>query len=138
MRAIRRVIPLLFALIVACGGSDDPAVSPLQCSLDDLSGTWRLHFAETNGTCGAIPDTTVTSGVADTTACTVKKDVVSPDKCREEFDLVCPTDDLLGTVEFVGVLTQRSESVVSGSTTVTVTHPEVTCRSTYDVSLTKL
>lgn len=127
----------------ACGGSDtsNPPPPPpdpgFTCSIDSLSGTWRVHYVENDGACGPISDETVlisTFGAG----CTVHSRVVSSDRCRIDYSLMCPTVDNQGTSNWVVSLQQTSATHLVGSGTVQVVHPVGVCRSTYDITATKL
>lgn len=111
------------------------------CAFGELSGTWRVHYEETNGNCGTIADETVVLGAAPDPAagsCTRAADVISQDKCRADEDFTCPTGDNRGTQHWIGTLHHTAADRVSGSLTVQVNHPSLgVCRSTYDVIWTR-
>lgn len=131
------------AVCAACGGSDsDGAAAPPQfeCAIGQLTGTWRAQYVETNGTCGPIADETFIAGVPDPSGqCTVTTSQVSSDRCRIDIAFNCPTTDGQGTVAWVVVLRQTSQTQLSGTGTVQVNHAVLgTCRSTYDITVTRL
>lgn len=138
----------VFGAATACGGSSSsgaaaPPPASFTCNIGNLSGAWRAHYVETNGTCGSISDETVIAGSpAPSSNCTVQTAQVSSDRCKAEWAFTCPTTDGQGTVSWVVVLDQVSDSELKGSGTVQATDPALpppdTCRSTYDITVTKL
>jgi hypothetical protein len=126
-------ISLLLALaVIGCGGDE-----PFTCALGNLTGTWRVHYVETDGNCGPVPDATVM--MDSESGCTVESQQVSADKCRKDSTVTCPTTDGLGTTTNVTVLTQVAADRIEGTTTVQLDHWTLgSCRSTYDVTVTRL
>jgi hypothetical protein len=123
-------------LLSGCGGGS----SSFQCSIGSLTGTWRLHYDQTNGTCGTIADETFIIGALGSGAgCTSQAQTISSDHCRLDTAFTCPTTDSLGTQAWVISLTQNSPTQLGGSGTVQVNHPTLgTCRSTYNLTVTKI
>jgi len=126
------------ALIVAavwlasCGGGSH------DCAIGSLTGTWRLTYAQTDGNCGPISAETVQAGTPGSPSCSIASRQISPDKCRLDTSFTCPTTDNRGTQSWVAVLHQDSSTQLSGTGTVQVNHPAGTCRSTYNLTMTKL
>jgi hypothetical protein len=130
-------------LIVAGGGcsSSKDDVAPFTCSLGEATGTWRVHYDTQDGDCGDVPDETVLlTGATDGGGqCSNVTGIVSPDKCRTDVDLNCPTTDSKGTQHWTGVLNQTAAGTISGTMTVQANHPpEGPCRGTYTVTYTRL
>ena len=71
---MRRITAVLVVVVLAaCGGSDSGSggSSGFTCSIGTgTSGSYRFHYVETNGTCGAISDETSVPGTAAPTGCT--------------------------------------------------------------------
>jgi hypothetical protein len=133
MRHWLAVVSILAAL-AGCGGSDH-----VTCAIGSLTGTWRLQYQETNGTCGPIPDETVIAGAPTGPACTTITQQISSDHCRIDTAFNCPTTDSLGTQAWTVTLTQTANTQLTGSGTVQVNHPTLgTCRSTYSLTMTKV
>ncbi len=138
----RMCVAIVLAVVVGCGGSDagsgggtDPGPT---CSIGSLTGTWRLHYVQMDGTCGPIPDET---GHVDGTlspTCTLTYRQVSADHCGLEMSFTCPTLDGQGTYTWVLAVHQASDTKLLGSGTVQVVDPAITCRGTYDLTVTKL
>jgi hypothetical protein len=124
---------LLVLTMLGCGG-DEPFTD---CALGELTGAWRIHYAETDGNCGSIQDATV---MADTeSGCTVESQQVSADKCRKDSTVTCPTVDGLGTTTQVSVFQQVAADRIEGTTTIQLVHSTLgNCRSTYDVTVARL
>ena len=112
------------------------------CNLGSITGTWRTHYDETNGNCGAIPDETnisTSTTMPSDSACTVTTNVLSDDKCHLDRQFECPTTDGLGTQSWTSAITQTAAGRIEGSATVQLQHPSIgTCRSTYNVTITQL
>ncbi len=135
-------VTLIIAIVGLAGcSSSNHGDENFTCAFGELSGTWRVHYEETNGNCGAIADETVVLGTAPDPAaasCTRAADVISQDKCRADEDFTCPTADSRGTQHWIGTLHHTASDRVSGSLTVQVNHPAFgLCRSTYDVIWTR-
>lgn len=135
-------VTLIMAIVGLAGcSSSTHGDGNFTCAFGELSGTWRVHYEETNGNCGAIADETVVLGTAPDPAaasCTRAADVISQDKCRADEDFTCPTADNRGTQHWIGTLHHTATDRVSGSLTVQVNHPSIgLCRSTYDVIWTR-
>jgi hypothetical protein len=131
--------------LIACGGSsssDSSSNSALTCGLGtgSLTGTWRTHYTQTDGNCGAIPDETNMMGSSSMPpGCTLAARNVSADNCHLSIDFTCPTSDNLGTQHWVVAYSQVSATEILATGTVQVSHATLgTCRSTYNVDITKL
>lgn len=114
-----------------------------ECRMGQLTGVWRIHYAEVNGDCGAIQDEQVALGseatAKDAAKCVMHTNVIAPDKCSVEQDFTCPTSDKAGESRMIGKMRQTGEGSASGTYTLRVDHKTLgTCRSTYDVTWTKL
>jgi hypothetical protein len=129
---MKTMIPISLLLVVLGCGSEEP----FTCALGELTGTWRAHYVETNGNCGSIPDATVMANSE--SDCTVESQQVSADKCRKDSTVTCPTTDGLGTSSQVSVMTQVAADRIEGTTTVQIVHLTGTCRSTYDLTVSRL
>jgi hypothetical protein len=129
---------LTAGLLIAAGCSSSNSSEPFTaCTIGELRGTWRVTYAETDGTCGKVPSETVVLMPGNTkaaSACTFATDRISPDRCRLDLDFTCPlTAPTSGSQHWVGALRQTSPTNLSGSMTLQVTTGAVTCRSTYDI-----
>src|SRR5216684_2038592 len=123
----------VMAAIAGCGGSDH-----FTCAIGSLTGTWRVHYDQTNGNCGPINDETVIAGSPAPANCTIMTNQVSADHCRVDSAFTCPTADSRGSQAWVVTFTQTSNTQLAGSGTVQVNHPTLgTCRSTYNLTMTK-
>lgn len=119
-----------------CGGSDAPFAD---CDIGGLTGTWRFHYDETNGNCGAIADETVALSSSAPSSCTTNSSSVSGDKCELQDDFTCPLTSGTGSQRWVEVIDQASATEMDGTATVQlVDDAGDTCRSTYNVTVTKL
>lgn len=129
---------LLPLLLLGCSSSTDG--DGFKCAIGDLTGTWRVTYAETNGSCGRINDETVvftpSKAGAGAAACTTAAADVAADKCSVQQDFTCPLSGVAGTQHWVGVVRQTGEGTLGGSLTLSVTG-SLACRSTYDVRFTK-
>jgi hypothetical protein len=139
-RALRVSAIIAAAAVVGCCGADEPF---RDCSLDKLSGSWRISYRETNGNCGPISDETVNfsnSGAGQaTSSCTTQAYSIATNKCRVDEAFTCPTTDGKGSQAWTVVVQQTSAAGASGTATVQLTHPTYgTCRSTYALTWTKL
>jgi hypothetical protein len=130
----------LFVFIAACGcSSAGDQEDSFTCTIGSLTGTWRTHYEETNGNCGPIPDeTNVFKPGPPDPACTVRTDKVSADRCRYDSDWTCPTTDKNGTQQWTVVMRQTAAGRLEGTGTVQLNHATGTCRSTYNMTVTKL
>src|SRR5262245_55837616 len=104
---------LLFAFVPSCASDDDSAPVPgkdFPCHIGELTGTWRITYEEKDGDCGPIQAETVSldssSPGGTGGSCKFSTDIISDDKCRYDFDYVCPTTDGKGTVQWTGVTRQ--------------------------------
>jgi hypothetical protein len=126
--------------LAGCGGDDNPAPFS-DCHIGELSGTWRTHYAETNGNCGAIADET---GIFNPNApppagVTIDAKQISSDKCRGDLAFTIATTDGQGSQSWVMVIHQTSATELQGTATLQLNHPTLgNCRSTYDVTVTQL
>jgi hypothetical protein len=118
----------------ACGGDSD-----VECKLGELTGAWRFHYVELDGSCGPISDETAVLGGAGNGACVYYAEDTSADQCETTLDFECPTTDNDGSQRWVMVLEQVADDRIEGSATVQVEHAVYgACRSTYDVTVTAL
>jgi hypothetical protein len=105
--------------------------------MGELTGTWRVSYRETNGTCGTLADETVVmgSGANDVaaSACTFGANQIASDKCSQSLDYTCPLKGVSGTQQWVGQLRQTAANRLEGPFTVQVQGAPGVCRSTYDV-----
>lgn len=134
--------PLLALLLLACD-KDEP--EPLQCSLGELTGTWRVVYTRKDGDCGPLPaDTLAADGINKTKPsedpCSYKLRRISSDRCRFDFDYTCPSDDAKGSARFVGVTKQTEEGKLESDMTIQLDHPDpdLVCQGTYGAVWTKL
>jgi hypothetical protein len=132
----------IFALIASplgCSSFDDTFTD---CNLGTVTGTWRIHYAETSGNCGPLADETVmyNGNVTPTSAeCGAFSSTSSPDQCRMRGTSECPTADELGVQKWNWGLTQTAADQIEGSGTVQVSGTtDGDCESTYDVTITKM
>jgi hypothetical protein len=124
------------AVLVGCGGASGP------CS--QRTGTYRIKYVEESGTCGALPDQTVTSTTQPTAppaGCTGQIST-SADNCEVTLvDVACP-----GATGYTVHQNGKAEWSQDGkSATASITFNIITdatgasyCTSTYDVTYTKL
>jgi hypothetical protein len=126
--------------LAAC--SDDDDAPAFQCRMGELTGTWRVSYRETNGSCGPVSEETVVlesqtnQGAA--AACTYGANKPSPDKCTLSLDYTCPLNGVQGTQQWIGQLRQTAANRLEGSFSVQVQGSPGVCRSTYDVTWTQL
>jgi hypothetical protein len=125
-------------LLVACSSSttEPPFAGP--CHIGELTGTWHVTYAETDGNCGPVPAETVVLSASMTASamgpkCTINADQVSADKCRLDSDFTCPLNGAVGTQRWVGATHQTGPGSLSSSWTVSTTGA-VVCRSTYTLT----
>lgn len=123
----------LAVLLAACGGEEDFT----ECSIGQLTGTWRLHYREVNGNCGAIADETIMMSAAEPTG-TLTGAQISPDRCRMDIAFTAPTTDGQGTQTWTMVFHQTGPGQLEGTGTVQLNHYMGTCRSTYDLTMSRL
>jgi len=137
----RALVAVLLAAVCSCtvvDGDDEPFAD---CGIGTLSGSWRIQYAESGGECGAIPDET---GVEAPTAspgagCSVQSSTISEDNCELDRSFTCPTADGLGIGAWIVALRQVSDTRLEGTGTLQVNHSTLgACRSTYDITITKL
>lgn len=127
---------LLLLALTACGGGDD---EPLACNLGDLTGTWRVTYAQKDGNCGPLPAETVSLASPSAAGCVEHSSSISSDRCRVEADETCPTGDGRGSQRWTVVLTQVEAARLTGSATVQGQHSTLgSCRSTYDITASRL
>jgi hypothetical protein len=135
---------LLFAaglLLVTGCGSDNDKDEDFTCALGELTGTWRWHYDETDGNCGAIADETAIfqPGAAPPPGCQIDTQIVSSDKCRLDSAFTCPTADDMGVQGWTLVLHHVAADRLGGTGTAQLNHPTIgTCRSTYNITVTRL
>jgi hypothetical protein len=139
----RRVTALIMAvasvITAGCGAADDEPFT--DCAIGELTGTWRIHYDETDGNCGPMPDET---GIFDPSSempaeCSVQAKAISADKCRADLSWTCPTTDGKGTQKWVMVVRQRAATKLTGTATVQLDHSSLgSCRSSYAVTATQL
>lgn len=127
-------------LTVACGSEQGATAAPFTCSIGSLSGTWRVTYRETNGTCGPVadellvePDADAASPDAGADPCTYAARRIAADRCRYDFDFTCPLNGVKGTQRWVGTLRQTSATTLEGPWTLQGIAPDAACRSSYDV-----
>lgn len=125
---------ILVAAVLAggCGGSD------FECAIGELTGSWRLHYEETDGTCGAIADETALFDPAGALPgnCVTNADNLSADRCEYDLDYTCTEPTF--TQRWVSHFEQIDEDFMRATATLTFTDAAGSCRSTYDVTITKL
>ncbi len=112
------------------------------CAIGSLTGTWRLTYVETDGTCGKISAETVVLAPGKqepgASACTYAAAQISPDHCRMDMDFTCPLNGVAGTQRWVGATHQVSATELTSSMTASISSPSLgTCRSTYSVDWTQ-
>lgn len=138
---------VLIAGLALFGCSSSHSTPPsVHCAQGELTGTWRLHYTEVDGTCGPIQDETVNLTAVNTpgspsspSACTTASDQVSSDKCVRETDFTCPpADGEAGTVHWTLSTKQVSDTEIQGTGTVEIRLGTRYCRSTYNTDLVKL
>jgi hypothetical protein len=127
-------VAVAVAFLISCGGGH------VNCQIGSLTGTWRLVYSQVDGNCGPIPSETVQAGtVGAASSCVIQNQTISPDHCRIDSTFTCPTTDGQGTQAWTTVFHQDSDTSLSGTGTVQVNHPTLgTCRSTYNLTMTKL
>lgn len=103
-----------------------------------MRGTWRLVYVETDGNCGPVNDEIFSAGSTSDSKCTTHSSSTSVDGCRADSDFTCPTLDGAGAQRWTGYLEIDSQTQASGVFAAQVTHASGACRSTYDVTATKL
>jgi hypothetical protein len=129
-------VTVLLLTAAACGSSDDDNFT---CVLGELTGTWRVHYDETNGSCGPLEDETGIFGLEVPPGCDVQSRSISDDKCGADMAWACPTTDDLGTQQWVMVVEHTKQDRLSGTGTMQLVHPSLgTCRSTYAITITRL
>lgn len=130
-------IGALVVFLAGCGSADEEFTD---CRIGELTGAWRMTYAETNGNCGAIADETAIfdPNSGPTPGCVVHSSSVSADKCEGQVDSECAFPDGDGSVRWVMVLDQISPAALSGTGTVQVSSSQLTCRSTYNLDMTRL
>ena len=128
-------------LVSSCGGGGDSAPA-FTCAIGSLpGGSWRWHYTETNGSCGAIADETILPGSdVGTSSCTGVTNQISADRCTVDFAKTCPLNSttIIGTQTWVGHLVQTAATELHGSATLQAVAPFGSCRSTYSIAVTKL
>jgi hypothetical protein len=124
---------------LGCDSFDDGFTD---CNLGFITGKWQIHYTATNGNCGPRSDETViyTGGPgASSAGCSITTSLTTDDQCRIRSTSACPTTDDLGMEEWTSVLTQTAADQVEGRGTVQVNHTTLgNCRSTYDITITRL
>jgi hypothetical protein len=132
------VVVLVLGAVGCAAESEDEAFA---CELGELTGTWRISYQETNGSCGRIADTTlvISESLVEEAeeACTYASSAISPDRCRIDQDYTCVTGDGRGSERWVGTMRHSARDTVSGSMTLQLDHAEVFCRSTYAITWTR-
>jgi hypothetical protein len=129
---------LLGGIAASCSSSDSSEQFK-NCAIGSLSGTWRTHYADSDGNCGTIPDETTAFGAPPPAGCVVHSSAISADKCRMDLDSTCPLADGKGTQRWTLVLRQVAANRLEGTGTAQVNHPTLgTCRGTYSVTMSKL
>lgn len=125
---------------VACSSTTTNDTGPFTCRIGELTGAWRVTYAESNGTCGAIPDETavLTTTGATPAGCTVKASQISEDKCSFTLDYTCPLVVGEGEGQWTGIIRQTGDRELRGNVSLQVTTPTATCRSTYVQTWTQL
>jgi len=133
-------ILVLGITVAAC--SSESSTTFTDCKIGELTGTWRVTYTETDGTCGPLPSETASfnPGKQDPAAanCTFRTNTISADKCRADQDWTCPTTSGRGTSRWTGVTTHSTTNTLSSTLTLQLTDPSITCRSTYTVIWTRL
>lgn len=142
-----RRFAIVGSMVVASGCSGATTPEPpttFECQLGELTGTWRLKYTETNGSCGRLPDETVVLGAqgpdSGTSDCTLAAGTISADKCRLDQDFTCPSGDgLNGKVRWVGVTKHVAKDRLESDMTISIReHPKISCQSTYTITWTRL
>lgn len=135
---------VLLSALVGCSSSSSSGKPFTACTIGSLTGTWRVTYVETDGTCGKVADETVvlssaaTPGAPGTPSCTIAANQISPDRCRIDLDFTCTLNGVAGTQRWIGATHQLSATELSSSMTLTLTSPSLgSCRSTYAVDWTK-
>lgn len=129
----------LVTLLVGCSSSGaEPFYGP--CTIGELTGTWRVHYTETDGTCGKLADETMVMSAASktpqTSQCTYAASQVSQDKCRIDMDFTCPLTGIPGTQHWAGLYKQTGDGLLQGTFTAQASSPTAgTCRSTYSITM---
>ena len=120
------------------GEADEPFAD---CAIGELTGEWQTHYVEKSGECGAIPDemTSTDPSSPPRAGCSVQKSTVSTDKCQLDRSFTCPTADGLGIGAWIVAFRQVAETRLEGTGTAQINHSTLgACRSTYEITMTKL
>jgi len=128
---------VLAVLFCACGGSDRGGGGGDKsfCSIGNLQGIWGIHYLETNGTCGPLPDQRAGAGRPVPYNCTVHSAPISADRCSIEVDASCPTIDGRGMQDWVITMRQTSYTRLEGRGALQITG---VCASSYDMTMDKI
>lgn len=140
---MRRVFAFAaLAMLAACSGTDEKPFT--DCRIGELTGTWKQHLDEIDGTCGKASDVTVilnpiaaSDGGVDQNGCSTPIRSVSADKCRIDMQIACANKD--GKSRFIYVLKHTAATQLTGS--VQFENDDRVygyCRSTYNVTWTQL
>ena len=134
-RPMRLLLIASLAAPIACSSSSTGSSGfSGPCHIGELSGTWRVHYTQTDGNCGALPDETVIMDAAPSNSkCTYAAKSISADKCRMDLDFTCPLPAGPGEQHWVGTLRQTGPGSMDGPWTGQGTSLGQTCRSSYDV-----
>lgn len=131
---MRHALAAASLLLVACSSDDEPFKD---CALGELTGTWRVTYDETNGSCGRLSDETVVLKPGEaSSACKYDSQAISADKCRIDLDFTCPLAPQ-GSQRWIGALRHVAADRIEGSMTLQGTDGRLVCRSTYDVTWTR-
>ncbi len=134
---MRYVFFVLFAVVMTACAEEGPAPFAA-CTIGELTGTWRIRYVKTQGSCGDLNDETVVMSAEPpklAAACTYAANNIGADKCTLEQDFTCPTLDNQGTQRWVGSYRQTAAGQLTGSVTLQADHPAIgMCRATYDVT----
>jgi hypothetical protein len=143
MKSIGVGLFVLSTGLVACSSSSSSKPFTA-CTIGSLTGTWRVTYVETNGTCGKVADETVvlsattTPGAPGMPTCMIAAADISADHCRIDLDFTCPLNGAPGSQRWIGATHQVSATELTSSLTLTVTSPTLgACRSTYAVDWTQ-
>jgi hypothetical protein len=159
-RRLLYALALMAALLIAaCSSGDNDTQSPapaptappepFTCALGMLTGSWRVVYTETSGTCGRVADEVATvpsppppgadAGAPASNGCTFAAATISEDKCSIDTDFTCPIAGTPNaTQRWNGTLRQTGAQVLAGTWGLQVTGPLGTCRSVYSVRWTRL
>jgi len=123
-------------MVLACSSSTEGDSPPFSCALGELRGTWRLSYAEKDGTCGPIADETVvlTGEGSAPSACTQDALVISDDKCRMDLSFTCPLSGGSGSQSWTGATRQVAADRLIGDMTADARMGGASCRSTYEIT----